>query len=99
MVTDHGKANKELASLAQSKGLTVPTSLDPEHQALVRMLESEDGAAFDKSYSEHMNDDHSKAIALFESASKSSDADLAGFAKKTLPTLKEHKQMAQKLPD
>ena len=43
--------------------------------------------------------DHNKAIALFESATKASDPDLAGFAKKTLPTLKEHKQMAEKLPD
>jgi putative membrane protein len=42
--------------------------------------------------------DHSKAIALFESATKSSDAELAGFAETTLPTLRDHKQLAQKLP-
>jgi putative membrane protein len=45
-----------------------------------------------------MNMDHTKAISLFEAASKSSDAELAGFAKKTLPTLKEHKELAEKLP-
>jgi putative membrane protein len=42
--------------------------------------------------------DHSKAIALFESAAGASDPDLAKFAKKTLPTLKEHKELAEKLP-
>ena len=37
-------------------------------------------------------------LALFESAAGSNDPELAQFAKKTLPTLKEHKALAQKLP-
>lgn len=98
MVTDHGKANRELASIAKQKGLEAPKELDTEHQAMVRKLESQDGEAFDVEYSRHMNMDHSKAIELFEATTRSSDPDLAGFAKKTLPTLKEHKQMASKLP-
>jgi putative membrane protein len=98
MVTDHTKANKELESIAKAKGIEPPKSLDAEHREMVSMLSDKSGPEFDKAYSEHMNMDHSKAIALFEGASKSTDADLAGFAKKTLPTLKEHKQMAQKLP-
>ena len=48
--------------------------------------------------SHYMSMDHSKAIALFEDAARTTDADVAGFAKKTLPTLKEHKQLADKLP-
>jgi putative membrane protein len=98
MVKDHGKANTELATIAKSKQLDVPKTLDAEHQAMVQALSSKSGAAFDSAYGEHMNADHSKAIALFEGASSSSDADLAGFAKKTLPTLKDHKQMADDLP-
>jgi putative membrane protein len=99
MVTDHGKANQELATIAKSKGLETPASLDAEHRTMIANIEREDGAAFDKAYCEHMNMDHTKAIALFTSAEKSSDADLALFAKKTLPTLEEHKKMAEKLPD
>ena len=98
MVTDHGKANSELAAIARSKGINAPKALDAEHKDMVKKLESADGATFDSEYSSHMNMDHDKAIALFEAASESSDADLAGFAKKTLPTLKEHKEMASKLP-
>lgn len=98
MVRDHGKANSELAAIAEGKGITAPKALDAEHQSMVDSLKAKSGTAFDQAYSEHMNMDHSKAIALFEGASKSTDADLAGFAKKTLPTLKEHKKMAQKLP-
>lgn len=98
MVTDHGKANAELSSIAQSKGMDVPKQLDAEHQGMVDALSAKSGAEFDREYAQHMNMDHGKAIALFEGASKSSDAELASFAKKTLPTLKQHKQLAEKLP-
>jgi len=98
MVKDHGKANTELESLAAKKGLGAPKQLDPEHKEMLSALQSKSGKDFDQAYAEHMNMDHSKAIALFESAAGSSDPDLAQFAKKTLPTLKEHKELAQKLP-
>lgn len=98
MVTDHTKANTELASIAKGKGIEAPKSLDAEHKAMVSMMKDKSGAEFDAAYSQHMKMDHSKAIALFEGASKTSDADIAGFAKKTLPTLKEHKQLAERLP-
>jgi putative membrane protein len=98
MVQDHGKANTELATLAKSKNLDVPKSLDSEHQAMVQTMSAKSGAAFDSAYAEHMNMDHTKAIALFEGASRSTDSDLAAWAKKTLPTLKEHKEMAEALP-
>jgi putative membrane protein len=98
MVEDHGKANRELAALAKQKGIDAPKELDAEHQPMVKNLEAKDGASFDSEYSHHMNMDHSKAISLFEAASNSPDKEFASFAKKTLPTLKEHKEMASKLP-
>jgi putative membrane protein len=98
MVADHTKANQELTTIAAAKGISPPKSLDSEHQSHLRMLRDKSGEDFDKAYSEHMKMDHSKAISLFEGASRSDDAAVAGFAKKTLPTLKEHKQLAQKLP-
>jgi putative membrane protein len=98
MVKDHTKAGAELESIAKAKGLAAPKTLDAEHQAMVESLKSKSGQEFDHAYAVHMNMDHSKAIALFESATKSTDSELAGFAQKTLPTLKEHKQLAQELP-
>ena len=97
MVQDHGQADQQLASLAQSKGLTVPTKLDAKHEAMVKMLSAKSGAAFDSAYAKHMAKGHTQAVALFEAASSSSDPDLAAFAKKTLPTLQEHKQLADNL--
>jgi putative membrane protein len=40
---------------------------------------------------------HTQAVALFQAAAKSSDPDVAAFAQKTLPTLQEHKQLADNL--
>ena len=98
MVSDHGKANAELESLAKAKGIMAPKQLDAEHQAMLDTLEAKSGEDFDQAYAKHMNMDHSKALTLFESASKSTDPDFASFAKKTLPTLEEHKRLASKLP-
>ena len=65
---------------------------------MIDSLRSKSGADFDAAYSQHMNMDHDKAIALFEGASKSPDPEFAGFAQKTLPTLQEHKRLASTLP-
>ncbi len=97
MVKDHGKANTELAAIAQKKGLEVPQQLDAEHKAMVQQMSGKSGTGFDAAYAQHMSADHAKAVTLFEGGSQSSDADLSAFAKKTLPTVKEHKQMADSL--
>ena len=98
MVKDHTKANTELATLAKTKGLAVPSTLDSEHSAIVKKLSAKSGADFDAAYSKQMMEDHDKTIELFEGATKSSDKDVAAFAKKTLPTLERHKKMADSLP-
>jgi putative membrane protein len=95
MVTDHSKANEELSQLATTKGLALPTELAGEHKSAMEHLSSLSGAEFDKMYMSHMVDDHKKDVAEFEKASTSAqDGDLKGWAGKTLPTLKEHLQMA-----
>jgi putative membrane protein len=98
MVRDHGKSKSELASLASEIGIDAPTRLDAEHQAMLDDMTAKSGAEFDRSYSEHMSTGHHKAVALFEAATNSPDAALSGFAKKTLPTLREHQKLAEKLP-
>jgi putative membrane protein len=97
MQADHGKANSELQSIATSKHVTVPESLDAEHQAMVRELSGKKGADFDAAYASHMVTAHKKAVALFKSAAHSQDRDISGFAAKTLPTLEHHKGMADDL--
>jgi len=98
MVDDHSKANAELMTLAQGKGMTLPTQLDEKHQKNVTKLSAMKGAEFDRAYSKMMLSDHEKDVAEFEKQStKAADPDLKAFASKTLPTLQEHLQMARAL--
>jgi len=97
MVTDHTKANVELKGIASGKGLEVPTSLDPDHAATVKSMSAKSGKDFDSAYSKQMVADHDKAVTLFQAESGDTDAELAAFAKKTLPTLQTHQQMSQRL--
>jgi putative membrane protein len=99
MVTDHGKANEELAALAKAKGLAVPASLDAKHQAAVNGLKQSADASFDRRYIEHMNEDHDQAVNLFKTAAAETtmDAEIRAFANKTLPTLEQHREMVKRL--
>jgi len=99
MVDDHSKANEELMSVASSKGITLPTTLDEKHREHVTKLSSLSGAEFDRAYSKMMLSDHTKDAAAFEKeGNKGADAELKAFAAKTLPVIQEHLQMAKTLP-
>jgi putative membrane protein len=96
MVQDHGKAGDELKSLASSKGVQLPAALPKNLQSDVDKMGKLTGADFDKAYMKHMVDDHKHDVSMFEKESKSGqDTDLKAWAGKTLPTLREHLQLAQ----
>jgi putative membrane protein len=99
MVDDHSKANTELMTLAQSKGITLPTTLDDKHRNELTKMSAMTGAEFDRAYSKLMLSDHKKDVSEFEKQStRGTDPDLKAFATQTLPTLQEHLQMAKMLP-
>ena len=96
MEQDHSKANDALTKLAGDKGVQVPAALDSKHKAKVDKLAKLSGADFDKRYISDMISDHKAAIKEFQKeADKGKDPDVKQFASKTLPTLKEHLQLAE----
>ena len=96
MVTDHGKANDELKSIASSKGITLPDKLDAKHQAMVDKMNGLPGTAFDKAYVDAMVAAHKKDDTLFtKEASSGQDADIKAFAAKTDEMVKMHLSMIQ----
>ena len=99
MVKDHTAAGDELKELAAGdRGYATAEAPPPANQKDINALERLNGPAFDKEFAKVMVADHQKAIAIFEvEAEKGSNKDLQGFAKKTLPTLKEHLKMARAL--
>lgn len=99
MVKDHSAADKKLKAIAAKENLQLPQALDAEHESLKRKLEKLQGEDFDRAYVDAMAKGHDKAVALFESASQQPQMpdDLKQFAASTLPTLEQHKEMAQSL--
>jgi putative membrane protein len=94
--SDHSKANQQLASIGSSKGWQLPSSPAAEHQATKSKLEKLSGADFDRAYVEAMVKDHRKDIREFErEASNGADDAVKQFASSTLPTLKQHLEMAE----
>jgi putative membrane protein len=99
MVKDHQAAAAKLQQIAGEESLELPQSLDAEHQALKEKLSELRGAAFDREYAKAMAKGHDQAVALFEAASQAPQmtAELKKFAAATLPTLKQHMEMAHEL--
>lgn len=91
MVTDHTKAGDELAAIAKSKNITLPTAPDADAQKMAADMGKMTGKSFDKDYVNGMVEGHEKAVKLFTDASTTlKDSTLKAFAIRTLPTLKMH---------
>jgi len=98
MVTDHTKANEELQTAIKGKGVQVPSSRSTTHKATMEKFQQQDaGKDFDRNYMELMVEDHETAVELFESAADNEtlDVDLRSYAKRMLPTLRDHLKQAQ----
>jgi putative membrane protein len=91
MVTDHTKANSELAELAKSKGVEISAMIPEKGASTFKNLENEKGASFDKAFLDKMESAHKKLIDSFEDAQKDvKDGELKAWIDKTLPTLRMH---------
>lgn len=97
MITDHEKANAELAVIAKLKSLTVPTEVDGGQAKALKELREKSAQEFDAAYVAQAVRDHARALELFQANVRNKDAELAAFAAKTLPLLEEHKRMADAL--
>ena len=84
MVTDHSKANDELKSIAQQKGIKLPSKEPTEEWSS------------DKAYMNMMVKDHEKDLAEFQAEAKDgSDPDVKNFADKTAKVVQEHLDLAK----
>lgn len=84
MVNDHSKANDELRTIAQKKGVTLPSKNPP-----VKWTS-------DKKYITAMVEDHEKDLVEFQKeASEATDPDLKQFAEQTAKLVQEHLDLAK----
>ncbi|MGA2548839.1 MAG: DUF4142 domain-containing protein [Burkholderiaceae bacterium] len=99
MVKDHTDVGKQLADLASSKGVDVPTSPSVAEEAKLKLLQASSGTTFDHRYAKEVGvSAHEATIKLFrKEATSGKDPDVRAFAQKTLPALEHHLEMAKTL--
>ena len=99
MVKDHGKANDDLKSVASKMNVEVPDKVNAKHQAVIdKFSKMSAGEAFDAAYVKEMIKDHKKDIAEFENAKgEVKNDDLKKFIDDTVPVMKEHLDMVEKI--
>ena len=96
LVDDHTKVNDQLKALAQGKGVTIPTGLNPDHQGMLDQLNKLDGTAFDSEYLRQQAAGHRAAVDLFQNETIwGTNSDIKQFASNTLPTLQKHRDMVR----
>jgi putative membrane protein len=99
MVDDHTTSTKELQTLAQGKGVTLPSEPDKQHRDMMKKMGQLSGESFDRRYlAQGGLADHKKTHALLQRVeSRAKDPDLKAFAGKTMPIVDQHLVMAQRL--
>ena len=91
MVTEHSKASSDLLSLAESKQISIPTTLTDAGLSAQKDLKEVDSKDFNKKYVDKMVSGHKDAISKYEDASTDAkDADIRNLASTTLPILRQH---------
>lgn len=100
MIQDHTKTSEELKTLVKSENIQaeIPAALDSGHQSKIDKLREAKPADFSSDFNSMQVSAHKDAVSLFERyASGGENAKLKDWAGKTLPDLKHHLDMAQKL--
>lgn len=98
MVTDHTATTQQLTTIAQSKGVALTATPTDTAQKEEATLEADKPRAFDHDYIQDQILGHEDAVKAFQTEiDNGQDADLKAFATSTLPTIKQHLIMAQRL--
>jgi putative membrane protein len=103
MITDHGKANDELAGIAKANDIKVPDTTTLVKQAKEKILDLRD-ESFDAAYANNQVNAHEETIELFKKEANTVTDDqvkgateLKAFAQKMLPALEKHLTAAKEL--
>ena len=91
MVKDHTAINDDLKALAAQKGVTLPNSLDAEHQGMLDKMTALTGSEFDNAYIAAMIKGHKADAKAFKGESTATqDAGIKSFLDKSIPVVERH---------
>ena len=96
LVLDHVSNGAEVITLVRDMKGTVVTQPPAADMAIFRQLMEMGDGDFDRAFAARMVEGHRKAIELFEQKA-SEDGRVADYAEATIPALRSHLEMAQRL--
>ena len=95
MITDHGKAEASLKSLAEKLKISIPDAPDSAHQAKAALLKTLSGHTFDTAYINAQVKDHLATLAVFQTElSGGYNPSVKNYATKNLPVIQMHLEEA-----
>ena len=97
MVREHEQAGQELALLAARRGATQDARDLDEAGDDRTDLARKTGRDFDEAYVKAMKKSHADHVEALEKASRSDDAELAAFANRMLPKVRDHHERSKNL--
>ncbi len=99
LAADHTSDYQQLAQAASQANLTMPGSIDKEHnKMMIDPFQKLKGAAFDHKYILEMIAGHMKAIEVYKKeAEHAENPALKSYAQAALPTLEKHLAAAKEL--
>jgi putative membrane protein len=100
MIDDHTKALTDVQTVAQARGVTLPTEPDAKHKAMATKMEKLSGDAFNREYMKQAGvSDHKMVLGMLKKdQTRAKDPDVKGLAGKMLPTVEQHLKAAQSMP-
>ena len=101
LVDEHTKSLNELQRVAQLQNITIPDTMDREHQQKVNELERLEGAAFERRFLQMMVEAHRDDIEKYEDAQENipDDHEAKEWLDETLASLHRHHQKGQQLQE
>jgi putative membrane protein len=100
LVAEHRDSVHELASLAESRAVDLPDSLNAGRAAVDDRLGDLSGPEFDVQYLQQQIADHEVAVTLYQNeADRGGDPELRDFAHRWLPTLERRADQLRALSD
>jgi putative membrane protein len=97
LLNDHTTAKNQATDVGRQLRVKPSDGMPRAARREEQKLQGMSGAAFDKEFVNYMIKDHQKAISEFQRQTKARDKATADLAKKQLPTLQKHLEMAQSL--
>jgi putative membrane protein len=98
MVEDHTKTNGDISAVAAKVDVEVPAELPKGAKKTREKLAKLSGTDFDRAYAKLMLNDHKEDVESFtQEARLGKIPEVKDFAAKTIPTLQEHRKLAEEL--